>query len=66
MGCCGSDSMENPARLASSSSRACGAAAVDKGASTEVTGHAGSKAQGSCWVVVDFLIFGGFFFLFVF
>lgn len=56
--------MKNPAGLAGSSSRACGAAAADKGASTEAAGGARSKAWGSCWVVIDFLIVGVFFFSF--
>lgn len=59
--CCGSDSTENPTRLAGSSSRACGAVAEDKGTSTKAARGAGSKAQGSCWVVVYFLIVNGFF-----
>ena len=65
VGCRGSESTENPARLAGSSSRACGAAAADKGAPTEATRGARSKAWDSHWGVVDFLIVGAFF-LFVF
>lgn len=61
VGCRGSESTGNPAGLAGSSSRACGAAAVDEGPSTKAAGGARSKAWGSCWVVVDFLIVGGFF-----
>lgn len=59
VGCCGSESAENPLGLASSGASA--AAAASEGASTEAAGSAGSKAQGSRWVVVDFLIVGGFF-----
>lgn len=44
VGCHGSESMKNPARLAGSSSRAWGAVAADKGAPTEAAGDARSKA----------------------